>query len=146
MAYQRKQIQEKKMEREFNLIFIYKKTFIKELDRQKKNKDIENQEDVNNKDLYFGAKKINKVLENIIYNLNNLYLVFFLHKFNVVFEHHNVLCLEEEEINSLAMLSLYFTLEGITKDNFEIIDVLKHVNVKKVEKLVEENLETLYFL
>jgi hypothetical protein len=146
MAYQWKQIQEEKMEEEFNLIFIYKKTFIKELDRQKKNKDIENQEDVNTKDLYFGSKKINKVLENIIYNLDNLYLVFFLHKFNVVFEHYSVLCLEEEEINSLAMLSLYFTLEGITKDNFEIIDVVKHVNVKKVEKLVEKNLETLYFL
>lgn len=132
------------MKGKLDLIFFFKQVFIKELDREKKDGDIKSGRHVNTKDLYFNAKIINECLEYIL--SDNRCLVYFLHRFRRVFEEYSALCLKEEEINSLALLSLFFTFEALKKeDNFELINEIRHVDIRKVERVIEENLDILYF-
>lgn len=100
----------------------------------------------NFKAVYFDSKEIYKALDKVFYSLESTYLIYFLNKFKVEFENREIFCLKEEELNSLAMISLYFTLEAIRKDDFDMLNKIKNVNIEKRKEFIEENIQTLCFL
>lgn len=144
---------------ELDLFFLCRQTFITEPDRSgkiiklfklypgKKRKDIEDRKRGYAKEIYFDSKNINKILDEILYSLDKKYLIYFLYKFSSLFGQNDFskAYLKEEEINSLAVLGLYFTLEAKRKNNFEIVDVIKHIKIRENKKFVEKNIQTLYF-
>jgi hypothetical protein len=117
-----------------------------ESERRRKIEEGKNPEHTVAKAIYFDSKKINDAIDEIFYSVENTYLIYFLDRFKVEFENRELFYLKEEDLNSLAMISLYFTLEAIRKDDFNMLDKIKNLNIEKKKNFVQKNMEALYFL